>query len=130
MRNPIADPYVFHRRLLAKEPVVIEMNEYHAGWYKGTMVKGGPWVGIEVRLIQEVDEETGELIAEPIFEVWRDGKKISLERHWQYFVKHPISEDDYRYMVAKAEWAKKNDPGSPEANPRQKIDPSKIGRLF
>jgi hypothetical protein len=131
MRKPIADPYVFHRKLLAKEPVEMKVGEYHAGWYKKTLVKGGPWVAVKVTLEQDIDDETGDLLSPPTFKAVCNGVEIPLDE-WKFLflVQNPISEEDYEFMVAKAEWAKKHAPDSPEANPKQKVDFNKIGRLF
>jgi hypothetical protein len=41
-----------------------------------------------------------------------------------------ISEQDYQYLVAHADWAKQHAPSMPDASPRQKVDLKRMPSIF
>jgi hypothetical protein len=42
----------------------------------------------------------------------------------------PITEAEYRYLLARAEWCRANDPGAPEATPKERFDPLTSRPIF
>ncbi len=44
--------------------------------------------------------------------------------HWRY--PQPISEPEYRFRVARRDWADRHQPTDPTLRPRQKIDPAQM----
>lgn len=41
-----------------------------------------------------------------------------------------VAEDEYRYLVAHADWARQHAPTAPDATPRQKIDLRRMPSIF
>lgn len=65
MRSPTSldVQYDFWRRSVAGERVPRTEEDPQAGFYKIRMVRGGPFIPVEIWLEQEIDPETGELTA-------------------------------------------------------------------
>lgn len=61
IRVPTADPLDWWRRALADPRTVRHDGEPQPGFYIRRAVKNGPFLPVEIRLVQVVDEETGEL---------------------------------------------------------------------
>lgn len=56
--------YDFWRRTVAGERVPWDEDEPKPGYYKRRMVRGGPFVPVEIWLEQQTCPETGELVAD------------------------------------------------------------------
>lgn len=71
MRRPSTtkEAYGWWMTAVSGERVVYHEEEFHAGYYRRQFRKGGPWVPVEIRLAQEIDPETGELIAPEVLEM-------------------------------------------------------------
>lgn len=98
-----------------------------AGFYKRRLVKGGPWTGVKIWFGQPADPWTGELLdRSPRWQsqVGTDDVKGEAETIdlWTWVAGHPIDEKEYRYLLRLTDWAVKNAPEAPEANPRQPIN--------
>ena len=108
-----------------------------AGFYATRLVKDGPRVAVRIwygaAVIAGEEQDRGH--------DWRveiDGRTdrferdettgyrcrvaLEVERAWPYCAKEPVSEAEYRYLAAHAEWARKNQPDHPKANPRKPVD--------
>lgn len=59
-----ADQYSWWERTVAGERAPRIEDEPQPGFYKRRMVRGGPFVPVEIWLEQEIDPETGELVAD------------------------------------------------------------------
>lgn len=44
--------------------------------------------------------------------------------HWKYA--SPITETEYRYQVARVDWARRHKPADPSAQPRRPVDPGQL----
>ena len=106
------------------------------GFYAMRLVRGGPrvavriWFGSPVIDGEEQDRAPG----------WRceiDGRTdhlekddtgyrcrvpLGVERAWPFCAKDPVTEAEYAYLVAHAEWAREHAPEHPKANPRESVD--------
>lgn len=51
-----------------------------------------------------------------------DGEPIDFERVWPACTGQPITEAEYRQLVARREWARREAPGSAYAEPGRKVD--------
>ncbi len=47
---------------------------------------------------------------------------LEIERAWPYCAGEPITESEYRYLLAHAEWARQHQPEHPRAQPRKAVD--------
>jgi len=104
-----------------------------AGFYKMKLVKGGPWVTVEIWYGPPHDPVTGDVLDRS----WRwqarvDGGEAEdpLRRAWPYCSGQPITRTEFDYLRDVACWAKDYAPSQPEASPRQKIDLHKMPTLF
>lgn len=71
MRRPTSsqEAYAWWSAAIAGERVEWREDEYHAGYYRRRFRKDGPWVPVEIRLVQVIDSETRELIEPERFEM-------------------------------------------------------------
>lgn len=121
--------YEWHRRAIAGLRPQIT-TEPQLGWYKRRLVRSGPWVPARVYLYQDVDEETGELIADEELRCEVNGKPADPVDQWLYLADQPIAEAEFHYMTADVAWCEKHAPASPAANPQQPISTTQIPPLF
>lgn len=112
------------------------------GFFKMRIVKGGAYVGAEIRHGPSRDPDTGGLMDERswMWETWINGElarapspdptHAGVWRVWMHA--EEISEPAYRHLIADREWCKQNLPASPEAQPTKKADPHnpEIGSLL
>ena len=105
------------------------------GYFKLRVVKGGPFVGAEIRHGPGRDPETGEELDRSwLWEALIGGKHIrppaadpvnaGVFRIWESGVE--IAEAEYRFLIADAEWCAAHAPDEPAARP---ADPVKIADL-
>jgi hypothetical protein len=66
------------------------------GFYKTRIVKGGPWAATEIKIVRDVDLDTGELTAPERFIAICDGERRSAARLWTYLT--PISREEHRAL--------------------------------
>lgn len=86
-------------------------------------------VPVKITMVQDIGDD-GELLGPPSFEALQDGEPVKAHDIWTWVADQPISETDYEFMVAKADYAKKYTPNAPEANPRKKVNRKDIPPLF
>lgn len=91
------------------------------GFYKRKMVSGGIHVPARIWLEQDIHPETGELLCDEMIRCEIDGKERNAFDAWPWLWSNPISEAEYNYMRAQAEWAREHAPSDPAANPRQRL---------
>jgi hypothetical protein len=116
---------------LASEP--IEYSEFpECGWFKVQMVRRGPYVPARIWLHQEVDPETGELACDERFVCEVNSQEKDVAWWWSKMCRHPISQAEFNYLIAKREWAEEHSPHEPAVNPSQPVDWLKVstGKLF
>lgn len=107
-----------------------------AGYYSTSLVRRGPRVAVRIWFGPAViDGEEQDRAPGWYCEV--DGRTDRLERDdtgyrcrvpldvdtvWPFCAKDPITESEYRYLLAHARWAKEHRPEHPKASPRQAVD--------
>lgn len=90
--------YAFWRRASAGERVPTIEDEPHPGLYRMRMVKGGPWVPVEIWLEQEIDAETGELVTDEVLRATCDGAPRDPVSIWTRC--RAVSEGEYEALIA------------------------------
>lgn len=95
------------------------------GFYKRRLVKGGPWVPVQIWIEAERDE-AGDLLSDEVVKCTVDGVLVDVHSHWSYCAGSPISESEFDYLARVSAHAKARNPREPLANPRRKIDPLKF----
>ncbi len=99
-------------------------DEVQCGWFKRRLVKQGPWVPCKIWLYQPIED--GELVGDEKWQCEVNGQYADAEDQWLWLCQNPITEADYNYMVASLAWAAENAPDEPMANPRNKVDWTKV----
>jgi hypothetical protein len=87
------DLYSYWRRSVAGERVARVEDEPQPGFYRRRMVRGGPFVPVEIWMEQEIDPETGELTAPERLRAICNGQLCRPETVWTYC--RPISASEY-----------------------------------
>lgn len=106
--------------LAGGKPIVT--HEPQAGFYKRKLVKGGPWVAARIWLHQEIDPETGQLMADEVLRCEVGGRARDPVEQWTWLCNEPISQAEYEYLMASRTWAAANAPHEPVANPMKPVD--------
>lgn len=91
-----AQLYAWHRAAVSGEAPPVHDGLPEAGWFKTKLVKGGPFVPVEIRVEREVDPESGELLAPERLICICDGQRRNAESLWSYLT--PISRDEFRAL--------------------------------
>lgn len=123
--TPITELYHWHTEALAgRRPQIT--GEPHCGWFKCKLVRGGPYVAARIYMDREVDHDTGELLSDEKMRCEIDGRERDPEEQWTYICYIPITEAEYKFLIANAEWAKKYALNEPAANPERAVDFNKL----
>lgn len=101
MRKPLTkeEVWAWWRAAIAGNNPPIHLNDPQAGFFVRRLVRGGPWVPCRIWLEQEIDEDTGELISEPVFRCLINGKPADASDQWSWLAGHPITEKQFRAMT-------------------------------
>lgn len=118
----------WHRRALAGDAPPVT-HEPHCGFFRRRLVRGGPWVPACIWLDQNVGED-GELMAPETFLCVVGDATEDAEEQWTYLCANPISESEYRFLMADRLWAITYARDEPSANPGKAIDFNKIALPF
>ncbi len=95
-----------------------------AGFYRAKLRSGAHPVGVEIFHGPPFDPVTGEeLDRSHRWQARVNGQLVEIDTVWPRCGGEPIGEAEYRYLTDLAAWARDNAPGSPQANPRRRIDP-------
>lgn len=89
--------YDFWRRTVAGERVERFEDEPQPGFYKRRMVRGGPFIPVEIWLEQEIDQETGELTAPEVMRAICNGEIRDPLSLWTYC--RAISAEEYDALI-------------------------------
>ena len=98
-------------------------DEPIAGFYRVKMMRHGPWVPVRIWYGPPHDPDTGEEMDRSWrWQAERNGEPADIARLWPWCGKDPISEQEYWFLINRAEHARHFRPDDPHANPRQSID--------
>lgn len=110
---------------------VTDPVEIRAGFYKTRMVRRGPFVAARIGHERRPErpeiwhaEVNGKVVGTP-------GPNMHTEEIERIMLfGEPITEQEYRFLLADSQWAAKNAPDDPAANPHREIDFNKISPEF
>lgn len=94
--TPMRVLYAWWKAALAGEAPPIHDGLPECGWFKTRMVKGGPWVAVEICVEREIDIETGELTTDEKMVALLDGQRRNPASIWTYLT--PISRADFEAL--------------------------------
>lgn len=116
-----------------------------AGTYAITLVRNGPlvpvrlWFGVPIidgeeqdrspRWCAEIDGKTDTVVKDPDTGA-RCTVPIDIDRAWPYCAKRPVSDADYRFYLARGEWAREHSPDHFAAKPRERMDLGSLPGIF
>lgn len=120
--TPLTELYAWHSAILAGHRPLTPVGEPQPGWFKRRLIKGGVFVPARIWLEQEIDEITGELMADERLLCEVAGERRDPDEEWTWLAGHPISEAEFDYMTATRSWAAWHAPNAPEANPRRALN--------
>lgn len=131
MREPTSPDVAFTwwRAALAGEPPPIHENDPQPGFYETKLVKGGPDIPVRIYLHGETDE-AGELVEPEELRAEQNGHEIEPAAVWLHCSTRPISQGRYEYLMDLGRWAAAHEPDHPQANPKRKIDISRLAPDF
>lgn len=113
------EDFAWWRAALAGERPPIHDGEPQIGFYQRRLIKGGPMVPCAIRR-----NEDGVIVCEI------NGKATDPDEAWTWLAAQPISQTDYRYMIARGAHARRHQPNSPHADPTKPIRNRAIPPLF
>ncbi len=77
--------------------IAIAVDVPDCGYYRAR--RFGRWAGVCIDIIQEIDPETGELVAdEELAAWWGDGKRDDPQRLWSYCADAPITAAEFQRL--------------------------------
>lgn len=107
------------------------VDEPTAGTYRRRIVKGGAWCAVKIWYGQPADPDTGELLdRSPRWQATINGREVDVWDVWPECSGEPISDEDFRLLIATNRWADQYAPASPEANPHKSIHVTKLPPIF
>ena len=100
--TPLKALYAWHRAAIAGEAPPMHEGAPECGWFKTRIVKGGPWVAVEIKVEREIDIETGELASDERLVAVANGNELSsaeLVGLWTHL--RPIPREEHSALVAR-----------------------------
>lgn len=88
--------YAWHRAAIAGEAPPMHEGAPEAGWFKTRIVKGGPYVPVEIIVEREIDVETGELASDERLVAIIEGQRRNPASIWTHLT--PISRADFEAL--------------------------------
>lgn len=108
------------------------LNQPKPGFWLMKLRKGAPEVPAAIMWVHTTHEPGNPdnlMERSPFLAAFIAGEPVSLNRVWESRGR-PISETEYRYLLADLEWVRQYAPTDPKANPRQKVDLSTMAPPF
>lgn len=99
--TPVSCLYAWHRAALDGRLPPVHDGLPECGWFKTRLVKGGPWVPVEIRIDREIDPLTGELTSPEEYRCEVDGMRRDPARIWTFLT--PISRAEFKALAARRE---------------------------
>lgn len=123
--TPSAVAFAWHANALLGvygDECQIHDEEPQVGYFKRRLVRGGVYVPAKIWLDQEIDPDTGELLADERLQCEVAGEWRDPHEEWPRLCGHPISEADFNYLTALRQHCAWHEPDQPFANPKRPID--------
>ena len=100
------------------------------GWYKRRLVRGGVFVPARIWMVQDICPETGELLSDEVLRCEINGIAADPEEAWTWISGHPVTEQEFRYLAARIDFAIRHEPHDPFAMPSRPIDLNRTPVMF
>jgi hypothetical protein len=129
-------------KMVRLKPIIL--NEPQPGFYRTKDVRGGVWIAVKIEdhspredcpvcgaagFEYTPGDPCGEcngtgsiLVGDEEFKAWKGGREVNIDSVWPYAAAHPITEQEYDYLLGRQTYAEVRDPEAPEANPKEVVD--------
>lgn len=88
--------YAWHCAAISGDAPPMHEGTPECGWFKTRIVKGGPWVAVEIGVEREIDIETGELASDERLVASVDGERRNPASIWTHLT--PISREEFEAL--------------------------------
>lgn len=103
-----------------RAPLIVDQPQ--EGFFRTRLVRGGPFVPVMIWFGPSHDPETGEPCdRSPRWQALRNGDECDASEVWNWCAGNPITEAEYRHLLAVKDWAVRHAPNEPEAQPYQAV---------
>ncbi|MCB5411815.1 hypothetical protein [Pseudogemmobacter faecipullorum] len=96
-----AQLYAWHRSALINPDLPRQDGLPECGWYKTRLIRGGPWVPVEISIQREIDPETGELTGPERMACEVDGVRREPASIWSHLT--PITRAEFLALTERRE---------------------------
>ena len=127
--TPVAALYAWHAAALRGLGPVNDGTP-RCGWYKRRLVRGGVFVPSRIWMVQDICPETGELLSDEVLRCEVNGLCADPEEAWTWISGHPVTEQEFRYLAARIDFAIRHEPHDPFAMPSRPIDLNRTPVMF
>lgn len=94
--TPISRLYAWHAEALRNADLPRHPDLAECGWFKRRMIKGGPWVPVQIVVEREIDPATGDLTGPETLVALIEGRREDPLRHWTHLT--PISKAEFQSL--------------------------------
>lgn len=98
--SPASTLYAWHRAAIAGDAPPVHDGLAECGWYRTRLVKGGPWVAVEIKVSRDIDMETGELAGPERLICICGGERRNAASLWTYLT--PITRDAHQDLIRRS----------------------------
>lgn len=127
--TPCADLYAWHSKAMrGLNPTITATPQ--CGWFKRKLVKGGVFVPAQIWMFQDVCPETGELLSDELLQAEVNGAYADPDDAWSWICGNPITEQEFRYLTARIDFATRHEPVDPFAMANKPFDMNQTPILF
>lgn len=124
MPTPVEIQFAWWREAVHGAGKIVAVGiEPQCGFFKRKLVHGGLFVPARIFLEQEIDPDTGELLADEVMRCEVNGQARDPIDQWPRLWNNVITEEEFNYMTAARQWAAWHAPDDPAANPQRRLDP-------
>jgi hypothetical protein len=99
--TPMSALYAWHREAVQGFDPPIHDGVPECGWFKTRLVRGGPWVAVEIKVVRDICPETGELLGPERLVAICDGDRRDPARLWTHLT--PITRDEHAALILRRE---------------------------
>ena len=94
--TPASVLYAWHTAALRDPSIARHEGDPQCGWYRTRLVKGGPFVPVQIRVEREIDDDTGELLGPETLVALVDGQPRAPGPIWTHLT--PISRAEFQSL--------------------------------
>ncbi len=94
--TPASVLFAWHAAALRNPDITRHDDDPQCGWFKTRLVKGGPYVPVEIKIEREIDDDTGDLAGPERLVALVDGERRRPGPIWTYLT--PIPREEFKAL--------------------------------